>query len=213
MAHHNALYKNPDGNLKLKYRRWLETSLVVALIFVIGLFYAFKKFDVGYRLANSIEVPIRNIDIPRTDIFHPPPPPAQPRIPIESEDEDFPDDLTILPMEVQFNGQIESELSSIQEEEPTVPFPLLSAKPKVLRRVKPAYPEMALKAGIEGRVIVRVLINTRGNVEEVQIVQSNPMFDAAAVAAAREFKFRPGEQRKRPVKVWVTIPFTFKLRR
>lgn len=213
MAHHNALFKNPDADLKLKYQKWFELSLVIALLFIIVLFYAFKRFEAGYNLAKSVDVQIESIDIPKTEQLQKPPPPARPAIPIESEDEDIPEDLTIEETEVDFNKAIEELPPPPEEEEPIVPFAALSDKPKVIRRVEPVYPELAKKAGIEGRVIVKVLINTKGDVEKVQLLKSHPMLDDAAIAAARKFKFKPGKQRDRFVKVWMTIPFTFRLRR
>ena len=62
-------------------------------------------------------------------------------------------------------------------------------------------------------VVVKVLIGTKGDVEKVEIVKSHPMLDESAMAAAKLFKFTPGKQRDRVVKVWMTIPFTFKLKK
>ena len=55
--------------------------------------------------------------------------------------------------------------------------------------------------------------STKGDVEKVEVVKSHPMLDDAAIAAAKQFKFKPGKQRDRYVKVWMTIPFTFRLKK
>ena len=47
MAKHQFIYKNPEVDLKLKYRRVFEASLVVALILIVLLLYSFKKFESG----------------------------------------------------------------------------------------------------------------------------------------------------------------------
>ncbi len=91
-------------------------------------------------------------------------------------------------------------------------FYAVEVKPQVLRTVEPVYPEMAKKAGIEGRVVIKALVNEEGRVTYVEVIQStNPIFDEPAKRAAMEFLFRPGMQRDRPVKVWVAIPFRFQL--
>ncbi len=100
-----------------------------------------------------------------------------------------------------------------EEEEPIVPFFALSEKPVEIKRVNPVYPELAKKAGIEGTVVVKVLVNTKGDVEKVEILKSHPLLDEAAVNAAKQFKFKPGKQRDRYVKVWVSIPFNFRLKK
>lgn len=76
------------------------------------------------------------------------------------------------------------------------------------------YPEIARKAGIEGRVIVNVLVDVDGSVVETKILKSlgHSGCDEAAVKAIRTVKWKPAKQRDRPVKVWVGIPVIFKLK-
>lgn len=213
MAHKQLLYKEPDVDLRRKYPKWFEFSLVIALLFTIILFYAFKKFESSVKLEKLIDQNIETIEIPPTQQIQKPPPPARPKIPIESSDEDVPEDLTIEEEMFEFKQQTE-ELPPPppEEEEPIVPFYALSDKPVEIKRVNPVYPELAKKAGIEGTVVVKVLVNTKGDVEQVEILKSHPLLDDAAMEAARQFKFKPGKQRDKFVKVWVSIPFNFKLK-
>jgi protein TonB len=211
MAHKKLLYKNPEVDLKNRYSKWIEIGIVVALAIITILFYSFKDFKSSYKL-EKLDISIENVDIPQTEQFQRPPPPARPAIPIESEDEDIPDDLTIEETEVDFSETLEN-LPPPEEEEPIVPFFALSEKPEVVRQSKPEYPELARKAGIEGRVTVKVLINTQGDVEKVEIVKGHPMLNDAAVESAKKWKFKPGKQRDRTVKVWMNIPIDFKLKR
>ncbi len=213
MAHKNLVYKEPEADLKNKYPRWFELSLVIALFVLIVLFYAFKDFHASYKLQKKVDIKIESIDIPKTEQLQKPPPPSRPAIPIESESEDIPEEQTIAETEINFNQQIQELPPPPEEEEPIVPFAALSEKPEVIKRVEPVYPELAKKAGIEGRVIVKVLINTKGDVEKVEVIKGHPMLEEAAVAAAKQFKFKPGKQRDRYVKVWMTIPFNFRLKR
>jgi protein TonB len=214
MAKHQFIYKNPDVDLRLKYRKIFEASLLIALAILTLVFYAFKKFDSGYKLEKTVDIKIETVDIPQTEQFNRPPPPARPSIPIASEDEDIPDELTIEETEIDFTRPVdEAPPPPPEEEEPIVEFYALSDKPEVIHKVEPTYPDLARKAGIEGMVVVKVLIGTKGDVEKVEVVKSHPMLDDAAMAAARQFKFKPGKQRDRFVKVWMTIPFTFRLKK
>ena len=85
-------------------------------------------------------------------------------------------------------------------------------RPVVLKQGEPYYPQEARKSGIEGMVVVKVLVDTLGNVEKIEIVKSIPELDQAAMAAAREFKFKAATLNDKKVSSWVTIPFHFKLR-
>ncbi|GAB4330980.1 MAG: energy transducer TonB [Calditrichia bacterium] len=206
--------KNPDVDLKLKYRKVLEAALIMAMLILVGVFYSFQKFEPSYTLEKKVDIKIETIEIPQTEQINRPPPPARPTIPVASEDEDFPEEETIEETDIDFTQPIdEPPPPPPQEEEPIVEFYALSEKPEVIKRVEPVYPELARKAGIEGMVVVKVLIGTKGDVEKVEVIKSHPMLDEAAVTAAKQFKFKPGKQRERFVKVWMTIPFTFKLKK
>jgi protein TonB len=214
MAKRQFIYKDPSVDLKLKYRKVLEASLIVAIIILALVFYSFKKFVPEYELEKKVDIKIETVEIPQTEQINRPPPPARPTIPIASDDEDIPDELTIEETEIDFSQTIdEAPPPPPEEEEPIVEFYALSEKPEVIKRVEPTYPELARKAGIEGMVITKVLIGTKGDVEKVEIVKSHPMLDDAALSAAQQFKFKPGKQRDRFVKVWMTIPFTFRLKK
>jgi len=212
MSHKKLLYKDPAVDLRLKYQKWFEVSLVVALGLTILLFYAFDKFNSTATLQKQVDTEITVEEIPPTQQIKKPPPPARPKIPIESEDEDIPEDLTIEEESFDFEQEVEDLPPPPEEEEPIVPFYALSDKPVEIKRVNPVYPELAKKAGIEGTVVVKVLVNTKGDVEKVEILKSHPLLDEAAVTAAKQFKFTPGKQRDKFVKVWVSIPFNFKLK-
>jgi TonB family protein len=74
------------------------------------------------------------------------------------------------------------------------------------------YPEIAKRAGIEGRVFVKALIDENGNVEGTQVIKGiGAGCDEAALEAVMLSKFKPGKQRGKPVKVQITIPILFKL--
>ncbi len=74
------------------------------------------------------------------------------------------------------------------------------------------YPEMAKRAGIEGRVVVRVLVSKEGKpVKTIIEASDSDMLNKAAEDAVKKQIFSPGIQNGQPVMVWVSIPINFKL--
>lgn len=73
------------------------------------------------------------------------------------------------------------------------------------------YPEIAKRAGIEGKVFVRAFVDETGAVTSAEIVKGiGGGCDEAAMDAILKTKFTPGKQRGKPIKVQVTIPIVFK---
>jgi protein TonB len=73
------------------------------------------------------------------------------------------------------------------------------------------YPEIAKRAGIEGKVFVRAFVDETGTVTSAEIVKGiGAGCDEAALDAVLNTKFSPGKQRGKPIKVQVTIPILFK---
>lgn len=74
------------------------------------------------------------------------------------------------------------------------------------------YPEIAKRAGIEGKVFVLAFIDEKGNVSNAKILKGiGAGCDESALNAVKETKFTPGKQRGTPVKTQVSIPIVFKL--
>lgn len=85
--------------------------------------------------------------------------------------------------------------------------------PQIVTRVIPKYPEMAIKAGLEGTVWVKILVDKDGKPKKAVVVKSTTeLFNDPAVEAAMQFVFTPAYMNNGPVKVWVSFPFKFKLK-
>ncbi len=87
--------------------------------------------------------------------------------------------------------------------------------PVVLREVKPQYTADAMRAKIQGVVVVECIIMPDGTVGDVQVVKSlDPTFglDQEAIKAAKQWRFVPGKKQGQPVPVLVTIELAFNLR-
>jgi TonB family protein len=87
--------------------------------------------------------------------------------------------------------------------------------PQVIKQVKPAYTTDAMRAKVQGTVLVECLVNADGSVGDVHVrrsLDSTFGLDQEAVKAARQWRFRPGTRLGEPVPVLVTIELTFTLR-
>jgi TonB family protein len=85
-------------------------------------------------------------------------------------------------------------------------------QPVSMHPLSASYPDLAREAGVEGLVVVRVLVGPDGRVHDAVVVKSVPMLDAAALEAARRATFQPALLNNRPVSCWVAVPFRFRLR-
>ncbi len=74
------------------------------------------------------------------------------------------------------------------------------------------YPEIARQGGIEGRVTVKVLVGPDGNVLKIGSVSGPDVFQEEVSDKSMNLQFTPGLQNGKPVKVWVSVPFNFKLK-
>ena len=84
--------KNPEADLRLVYKKVIEIGLIIALGFCILLFQAFKKFEAKEVTVEKVDIEIEVTEVEKTIQEKLPPPPARPAVPIESEDDDIPED-------------------------------------------------------------------------------------------------------------------------
>lgn len=86
--------------------------------------------------------------------------------------------------------------------------------PEPVKMVQPQYPDLAIRAGLEGTVYVKVLVNKEGKVDKAVMVKNDGMtvFDEPAISAAKQWVFTPAIMNGHPVKVWVMVPLRFRLR-
>lgn len=87
--------------------------------------------------------------------------------------------------------------------------------PRLVRYVKPEYPGSARVKGIEGKVVVRVLVDKAGDVETVEIYAPSgaEILDEAAVKAAKKWEFAPARDNLgKNMSCFVLVPISFNLR-
>jgi protein TonB len=165
---------------------------------------------------------------PYTEPNPPEPPQHNIGIPVPVPDNEAPDDV-LHPREIDLylrtagdSGE-DGPISAIgfQSEKPLddilpspdtfVPY---EEAPIMVRATDPVYPDLARRAGVEGHVWLKVLIDRDGAVRDVLVAsESNKSggFGEAAAAAARKCVWRPAIANGQPVAVWITYKIVFKL--
>jgi TonB family protein len=84
--------------------------------------------------------------------------------------------------------------------------------PLPIDQVTPKYPELALRAGLEGTVWVKMWVDESGKVVKASVTKSDAeIFNQAAQDAAMKWTFRPALMKGKQVAVWVSVPFRFKI--
>ncbi len=79
--------------------------------------------------------------------------------------------------------------------------------------MRPDYPDRARSRRLEGRVVVRLVVESSGLPGHCSVHAAQPRgyFEDAALEAARRMRFRPGRKDGRAVRTVVLLPFDFRL--
>jgi protein TonB len=84
--------------------------------------------------------------------------------------------------------------------------------PTVIHKVEPKYTKRASKKKIEGTVTLKVVVGTDGRARNIEVVKSlDPDLDVNAIAAVKEWLFKPGTKDGVPVAVFANIEVNFRL--
>jgi len=150
------------------------------------------------------------------------PPPPRPVVPIEvRNDEIIEDEIIFMSSEIDFdqiitlgspplpqneNDTEEEQVFVVVEQPPVLINGLRDLQSKVV------YPNVAVQANIEGRVVVQFVISKEGNVTKPIVLRGiGGGCDEEALRVIKLAKFKPGMQRGKPVPVKYTIPILFKM--
>ncbi len=193
------------------------------------------------RAERMVELKMENLDQPNETVVPPPPPPPPPQdvvqqakyVPPVVVDSVKPEEqvqlMTADEAQVEVKNEevvevIEQPKEEVQEEEAEPePFVVVEEMP-MFPGGDPAlltwimehtnYPEVAKENNIQGRVIVRFCVTSKGGVSQVSVLKGvDPELDAEAVRVVSTLPaFKPGKQGGKPVPVWYMVPITFTLK-
>ena len=96
--------------------------------------------------------------------------------------------------------------------EPVPPPRQEDKEPVLIREVKPTYPALAVAAQMEGDVVLGFVVRRDGSVADVEVLRSvHRLLDNAAVAAVRQYGYKPGLRNGAPDAFRVQVTVSFKL--
>lgn len=227
-----ALRKTEKANLRSRYPLYIEIGLVAALLVLI------LAFKVDWRPSSDFEVVMDDQEIVQIEEVQqtrqevaPPPPPAPP-VPIEVPNDEILDDTDLnLDASLDLNAPAvdlpppppppKEEKKAAPPPEPEV-FVIVENMPEMIPNQEKGmkqlnecikYPEIARKAGVEGRVFVQFVVDEQGRVTDPVVTRGiGAGADEEALRCVRMVKFKPGKQRGKPVRVKMSLPVTFKLK-
>ncbi len=198
--------------LKVRYPHAVRNAFAGAIVFHLLLFvfsppFDFKPYEPPPEPPILIVAPVDEIEIPDPPLEVPRPDDIVPE-PFDGDvpDVDMPfttvDDLTLVAISPRSNGLVRDYYVAFDK------------APDPIRTETPVYPNLAREAGIEGDVLIGVLVGVDGKVLEATVLSSDvtSAMERAAVRAAMKWRFRPAKQGSNPVKARVAIPFSFRLR-
>jgi protein TonB len=200
-----------DG-LREHYGTCIRYSFLAAVFIHFCIFYFSPPFEFRpYTI--EFEDPMEPIVLPDDIRVDPPPPPVK-HPPVEIEPADVGETAAdaVIPENVPYGDDLFVPSIGAVTTQPE-PYYHFEEYPALVRYVSPVYPELARQAGIEGTVLLSVLVGTDGAVKELGILRSDvtPAMEKAAIAAVRLFEFRPAMQNAKPVKARISIPIIFRL--
>lgn len=228
-----ALKKSPQAELENKRLLFFEIGLLVSLLIVVLLF-SWGKSDVIVELpVFETEMPIEEIvEVTRQD-FRLPTPQKQ-HIRVLSEILQIVKDDTHIATEIAFDEFAEDvifaeasrgsgALSEVVDFGDDI-FVKVEDEPKFLGKSwetfpywvaqKIQYPKAAIKNNIQGRVMVRFVIEKNGTLSNIEVISSpNPILSEEALRVIKSSppQWTPGKQRNTPVRVRFEVPVDFKL--
>jgi protein TonB len=193
------------------------------------------------RAERQVEIKMENLDTPNEVAPPPPPPPPPPADVVQQQkyvppvvvDSIKPEDenkfMTADQAQVEVKNEevvevVEVVKEEVQEEDPeATPFVVVEEMPmfpggdaELLKFIAEhtQYPEVAKENNIQGRVIVRFCVTSKGGVSQVSILKGvDPELDKEAIRVVNTLPpFKPGKQGGKPVPVWYMVPITFTLK-
>ena len=209
--------------IRYRYKLVFECSIITSLLLII---FAFRYFPDIERSTIEYEAPqelftVEDIQQTKQD-YTPPPPPERPSMILEAITDADIEEIEFESTELNIYEELGApppppkEEREIMEEEP-VYFVAVEEMPYPIGGIQTiqdliVYPEIARRAGIEGKVYVLAYVNEEGNVIKTEILKGiGGGCDEAAEYAVKHTKFSPGKQRGKPVKVKVSVPIIFRL--
>jgi periplasmic protein TonB len=86
------------------------------------------------------------------------------------------------------------------------------AAPKLLKRVEPVYPELAVASRASATIIIEAQVDVHGAVKTVRVLRGHPLFDESATTAVRQWRYKPLLLNGQPTEFILTVTVVFNMR-
>ncbi len=211
--------KKPEADLRKYYTILLQSGMLITLvIFIIAVKVDITSLGPEEFVMDEQEI-VEMEEIIQTRQIETPPPPPRPPVPVEVPNDEIIEDVDIdISADLDLGGQLSMPPPPEPDEEEEEDFfvvvedmpELIGGLAELQRQIR--YPEMARRAGIEGRVYIQFIVNERGEVEDPVVTRGiGGGADEEALRVVSQAQFRPGLQRGRPVRVQYSLPIVFRL--
>lgn len=202
-------------DLEQDYPRNLQVALSVSVLALILMFSLVKGLKVTpYSKTQAENITMLEDMAVLEEVTVPPPPVQRPQVQVDiAEPGETSDEVDVI-TDINNLDFGNSDITPPQVDSVYEVY-LVEIMPEITEMARPSYPPVAMQAGIEGRVVVQVVIDEKGRVipgTEQILASTNEVFNEPALEAARACTFKPGQMGDRAVKVRVNIPFAFRLR-
>lgn len=84
-------------------------------------------------------------------------------------------------------------------------------RPELVHKVEPQYPPLARQTRVKGNVVIDCVIDKQGNVTQAKIISGHPLLVQSALAAVKQWKFKPTTLNGQPVDVAMTVTVQFNM--
>lgn len=86
--------------------------------------------------------------------------------------------------------------------------------PRIMKRIDPDYPESARKDGVEGSVIVKLVVDKDGSPRNICIERGlRDDVDQSSARAVAQWRFSPATKDGEPVAIWINAETSFHMYR
>jgi len=83
----------------------------------------------------------------------------------------------------------------------------------LIHRVQPEYPFIAKQIHLQGTVVLKAVISREGTIEQATVLAGDPRLAVSALAAVRQWRYRPYYLNHEPIEVETQITVNFVLER
>ena len=224
--------KAPKANIETQKTTFLLMGLVVALaVLFVGFEWSSSISKLDETVIVQDVLAEEEIEITQRDPTPPPPPPPpEPEVPeiIDVVEERVENQIDLSSLEDdQSRAQVQTytpppppkaveeeateEIFVVVEQQPEFPGGMSALMKFLSDNIK--YPVIAQENGIQGRVITNFVVERDGSITDVNVVRGqDPSLDKEAVRVIKTMpRWKPGQQRGKPVRVRFTLPVQFRL--